>query len=214
MENKPFISILAVATTIVVTAIIFDRCQERKVVVPIPVDIQAVIDSVKSAEFKLQPKIDSLNTVIGNAHVKDSSDKITMAMLQAKNRSLAKQLEAHIDSMGLYEPPDSNWTEPDNDYNGNVREIIANCAASDSIANVRINNLDATLENSRQIIIQKDSLYNVTKRAFEASVSQQINLNETILGLQKKVKKRGTWNKILGGAALIGAGFILNYAIK
>lgn len=217
MKSKlPLLGVIVlVSFTVLVICVTFDRCQRRKENVPAPISIQAQIDSVKAHEFKLQPVIDSLNNVNGKLHEKDSLNKKSLAWYQSENKRLAKAANAHIDSMGLYEPPidDSaaiaNAIKDVNDYAGNVKEIIANAAAADSVCNETIKNLDDINLTQTKIITQKDSLYTLLKQSFNASIQEQKRLNAYDLKLQKQSKRRHTANLVLGGIAIVLTGILI-----
>lgn len=194
-----------IVLAIIVLAIIFDRCQERKQAAIVPQTIIAQVDKVKETELKFLPVIDSLKAVNGHLHEKDSLNKKAVTELQKENRRLAKQAEAHIDSMGLYEPPDSN----ENDYAGNTKELIAAAAASDSACNETIRNLDSTIVVSGKIISQKDSLYNFMKQSFDNSIYQQKLLYQKNQKLEAKVKNKNTLLTIIGGVAIVLGGILL-----
>ncbi len=205
MKGRSFTLLLAAMVMVTVVAIVFNQCQERKANAIVPVAIQAQIDTVKSNEFKLQPKIDSLFTENGKLHEKDSINRKSLSFFQAEVKRLAKLAEAHIDSMGLYEPPDSN----DNDYAGNIKELIANCAASDSVANETISNLNKALENTAKIIAAKDSSYKLLHNSFDIGIAEQKKDKKYIFTLQKQSKNRGTVNLILGGIGIVLAGILI-----
>ncbi len=208
MKNRNFLILMATLISVgIAVAVLLNKCQNPDVAIIPP---QAQIDTVKVHERKLQPIIDSLNNINGELQSKDWLNKKSLAQLQAENKRLAKLSESHLDSMALYEPPDSI----ENEYAGNIKEIIANCAASDSVANVTIRNLDSTIVIAAKIINTKDSLYISLKRSFNTAIEQQIALQQVNSQLQRAVKKKTTLNKILGAIALVGAGFIINAAIK
>lgn len=196
-----------VSTALIVAAIVFDRCEERKKQLPVPVEINTQVDSVKSHEFRSQHIIDSLNSLVGALKEKEVVDKKSVSFYQSENKRLKRIAESHIDSMGLFEPPDSTFDE--NDYAGNIRELTAAAAASDSACNERISTLDSINALQVKIIADKDELYSGIKNSFNVGIEQQKVLASENLKLHKKNKNKSTWIKVLAGITVVLSGILI-----
>ncbi len=206
-DPKPlyFITAIAAFICIAVVAVVFNKCDERHYNPQTSNTTAAQVEKTKAIEFKHQPLIDSLFTANGELTVKDSLNKKTLTFLQSENKRLARLAEAHIDSMGLFVPPDEN----ENDYTSNNRELILAAAASDSACNETISNLDSISLNKSKIIAQKDSLLKGFKESFSASIEAQNKQNKYIYTLQKKAKNRQKVNLVLGAIVILGTGLFL-----
>lgn len=193
-----YIVFVQLAIIIVLAVLLFKSCQ-KEVVNPIVKDAKSIVSNVEKDESESKPIIDSL---------KAANDSLTLAGNRTKeDLEVAEQLVAEL----LNEPPPVvTRTETDSValYSWIEKTRIEN-AKKDSIVRVAIYSKNQVIANKEKQIAEKDLLYSKLRMNADTLASNQTILESVNLGLNKKLRRNKTANKVLIGAAATLAAIVI-----
>jgi len=169
-----------------------------KVEKPVIIPVKQQVEVIKKKESTIIPKVDSAKLIVQKLQSEKSKLLQSLKHYQSENKRLGG-LALQIDT--IYK-------------DRAVSDLVDNTAASDSLCNETIANLETTVNKQAEIITLKDSMYLTLRTAFNSSVDQQKLWSDYTRKLERKVKWTQAGRFGWKAAAVAGGLFILKSVVK